>query len=228
LANQLLKQERERRGWSQARVAEQIESDPGTISRWERGISSPSPFFRERLCQLYGKTTEELGLLDEAAGDPIAATTEIAAGNGAEKSGAAHMPFATSRASPAAKIPNPTRALACFCVAFGWLGSLLTLLVSRSNAFVNFYALQSCFVFGAASAALAAVIITLPATASVPVLRAVVPLGGILLAALTLFVWGISLVQAARGEQYHFPFIGNYCARLAAQLATANDSPINA
>ena len=69
MSNPNLKYEREQRGWSQARVAEQIGTDPGTISRWERGFSSPSPYFRERLGQLYGKTAEELGLLEQRQTD---------------------------------------------------------------------------------------------------------------------------------------------------------------
>ena len=61
--NRRLKQARELRGWSQAKVAEQIGTDATTVSRWERGLFSPTPYFRERLCQLFGKNAEELGLL---------------------------------------------------------------------------------------------------------------------------------------------------------------------
>ena len=50
--NRRLKQERELRGWSQAKVAEQIGTDATTVSRWERGLFSPTPYFRERLCTL--------------------------------------------------------------------------------------------------------------------------------------------------------------------------------
>ncbi len=64
-ANQRLKMEREVRGWSQAKVAEAVEADPASISRWERGISSPYPYFREKLCTLFGKNAYELGLLGE-------------------------------------------------------------------------------------------------------------------------------------------------------------------
>ena len=64
-ANQRLKMEREVRGWSQAKVAEAVEADPASISRWERGISSPYPYFREKLCVLFGKNAYELGLMGE-------------------------------------------------------------------------------------------------------------------------------------------------------------------
>lgn len=63
-SNRRLKQARELRGWSQAKVAEQIGTDATTVSRWERGLFSPTPYFRERLCTLFGKNAQELGLLD--------------------------------------------------------------------------------------------------------------------------------------------------------------------
>lgn len=62
--NRRLKQARELRGWSQAKVAEQIGTDATTVSRWERGLFSPTPYFRERLCALFSKNAEELGLLE--------------------------------------------------------------------------------------------------------------------------------------------------------------------
>lgn len=62
--NRRLKQVRELRGWSQAKVAEQIGTDATTVSRWERGVFSPTPYFRERLCKLFSKNAEELGLLE--------------------------------------------------------------------------------------------------------------------------------------------------------------------
>jgi transcriptional regulator with XRE-family HTH domain len=64
--NRRLKQARELRGWSQAKVAEAIGTDATTVSRWERGLFSPTPYFRERLCKLFGKNAEELGLLEPA------------------------------------------------------------------------------------------------------------------------------------------------------------------
>ena len=63
-SNRRLKQVRELRGWSQAKVAEQIGTDATTVSRWERGLFSPTPYFRERLCTLFDKNAEELGLLE--------------------------------------------------------------------------------------------------------------------------------------------------------------------
>lgn len=62
--NNQLRRERELRGWSQARVAEEIGTTALNISRWERGISMPYPHFREQLCALFGKDAEALGLLE--------------------------------------------------------------------------------------------------------------------------------------------------------------------
>jgi transcriptional regulator with XRE-family HTH domain len=62
--NRRLKQARELRGWSQARVAEMIGTDATTVSRWERGLFLPTPYFREKLCECFGKNAEELGLLE--------------------------------------------------------------------------------------------------------------------------------------------------------------------
>jgi tetratricopeptide (TPR) repeat protein/transcriptional regulator with XRE-family HTH domain len=67
--NVRLKRERELRGWSQARVAEELGTDPVTVGRWERGQSFPYPYFREKLCRLFGKNADELGLVQDNAGD---------------------------------------------------------------------------------------------------------------------------------------------------------------
>jgi predicted ATPase len=52
------------RGWSQAYVAHEVgAAGPYCVSRWERGVVSPSPYYRERLCRLFGRNAEELGLI---------------------------------------------------------------------------------------------------------------------------------------------------------------------
>ena len=57
-----LKVEREMRGWSQARVAKELGTTTRTVSRWELGLATPYPYYREQLCILFGKTAQELGL----------------------------------------------------------------------------------------------------------------------------------------------------------------------
>lgn len=63
-----LRQERELHSWSQEQVAEMVGTTAPNVSRWERGITLPSLFFRQKLSELFGKSAEELGVL-EAAND---------------------------------------------------------------------------------------------------------------------------------------------------------------
>lgn len=61
--HEILKYQREIRGWSQARMAEEIGTTPNRISAWERNISFPSAYFREKLCSQLDMDARELGLL---------------------------------------------------------------------------------------------------------------------------------------------------------------------
>jgi transcriptional regulator with XRE-family HTH domain len=65
IPNKQLKYARELCGWTRSYVAERVESDPRTVGRWERGNTFPSPYHRQRLCELFGKNAEELGLIKE-------------------------------------------------------------------------------------------------------------------------------------------------------------------
>jgi peptidoglycan hydrolase-like protein with peptidoglycan-binding domain/DNA-binding XRE family transcriptional regulator len=59
-----LRRERELRGWSQQHVADAIGAPAASyLSRWERGAVSPSPYYQERLCELFGRDAEQLGFL---------------------------------------------------------------------------------------------------------------------------------------------------------------------
>lgn len=65
-----LKYERERRGWTLEYVATLINCpDPHMIGRWERGITSPSPRYRQALCELFGKDAEALGFILKEPGE---------------------------------------------------------------------------------------------------------------------------------------------------------------
>ncbi len=56
---------------TQAQVAEYTGVDVGTVSRWERGIHQPYACHSKKLCELFGKTAQELGLVpSEAEADP--------------------------------------------------------------------------------------------------------------------------------------------------------------
>jgi transcriptional regulator with XRE-family HTH domain/tetratricopeptide (TPR) repeat protein len=69
--NERLRRARVLRGWSQQRVADHINAllgdehaDRQLVYRWETGKRSPGPFYRERLCQVFKMTAEELGLVE--------------------------------------------------------------------------------------------------------------------------------------------------------------------
>jgi transcriptional regulator with XRE-family HTH domain len=60
--HQQLRYERERRGWSQADVADKMGCDTKTVGRWESGERLPRPYHRQELCEIFGKNAEEFGL----------------------------------------------------------------------------------------------------------------------------------------------------------------------
>src|SRR5215470_12373425 len=71
MPNQRLRYERERRGWSQQELADQVGTTPLNISRWERGETIPGPHFRLKLSEVFGKSPYELGLVSERSADPL-------------------------------------------------------------------------------------------------------------------------------------------------------------
>lgn len=75
-SNDYLKREREIRGWSQARLAQEIGTTAVNIGRWERGASIPSPYFRERLCITFGKDAQALGLVPKDEEHSLLGTTK--------------------------------------------------------------------------------------------------------------------------------------------------------
>lgn len=58
-----LSEERKRHKWSQQELADRIGTTQNNVSRWELGITTPSPYYRTKLCALFGKEASELGLL---------------------------------------------------------------------------------------------------------------------------------------------------------------------
>jgi len=63
--NLQLKQARTHQGWSQEHVAQEVGTDAFTVSRWERGVTAPSPHFRPKICALFGMSALELGLVPQ-------------------------------------------------------------------------------------------------------------------------------------------------------------------
>ena len=62
-----LKQERELRAWTQSEVAERIGTTQVNVSRWEKGITIPGPYYRQKLGELFSKSVDELGLIPPKA-----------------------------------------------------------------------------------------------------------------------------------------------------------------
>ena len=60
-----LTQARQSQGLSQAQLAEYIGTTFVNISRWERGLTAPSPLFRAKLCALFEKTEDELSFFPQ-------------------------------------------------------------------------------------------------------------------------------------------------------------------
>jgi peptide/nickel transport system substrate-binding protein len=61
--NERLRRARSLKGWSQADLAEQVGTSFEIVSRWERGVTIPSPYYRERLCAVLGQSAEDLWLV---------------------------------------------------------------------------------------------------------------------------------------------------------------------
>jgi tetratricopeptide (TPR) repeat protein/transcriptional regulator with XRE-family HTH domain len=53
--------------WSQQDVADRIGTTHLNVSRWERGLTKPGPYFRSKLCSLFGKSEQELDLASTPA-----------------------------------------------------------------------------------------------------------------------------------------------------------------
>ena len=55
---------RKKQGWSQRDVAAHLGTTQHNVSRWEQGITTPGQYFQAKLCTLFGKSAEELGLIE--------------------------------------------------------------------------------------------------------------------------------------------------------------------
>ncbi len=63
--NECLKRERVLHNWTQADLAGFLGTDGYTVNRWECGRTRPSLFFIQKLCDVFGKSADDLGLLHE-------------------------------------------------------------------------------------------------------------------------------------------------------------------
>src|SRR5437667_1996162 len=71
IPDEWLKRARHEQGWTQAELAEKLDTSFETVSRWERGTKALGAFYRKKLCDVFGKTAEELGFLVDPAAPPI-------------------------------------------------------------------------------------------------------------------------------------------------------------
>jgi transcriptional regulator with XRE-family HTH domain len=70
LKNDLLRKARETHGWTQRRLAEELNIGENTVRAWENGLRSPGIAMRNRLCEVFGRTAAQLGLVSEEPGMP--------------------------------------------------------------------------------------------------------------------------------------------------------------
>lgn len=64
-----LRRAREQQAWTQSEVAERIGTTQINVSRWETGLTMPSPYYRHKLGELFGKSIQELGLIPESGAE---------------------------------------------------------------------------------------------------------------------------------------------------------------
>lgn len=76
-----LRQERERRGWTQSEVAERIRTTRVNVGRWENRQTFPGPYYRQKLAELYGKSLQELDLIPEGAEEHDEASVPLTENN---------------------------------------------------------------------------------------------------------------------------------------------------
>ncbi|MBO0782563.1 MAG: helix-turn-helix domain-containing protein, partial [Ktedonobacteraceae bacterium] len=69
--NKLLQQARLAGGWTQRSLADELKVEEQTVSSWERGIRSPYPETRARLCEVLQMTPEELGFTTGKQQEPV-------------------------------------------------------------------------------------------------------------------------------------------------------------
>lgn len=59
--NEKLIAARKNKNWSQGKACNEVGVDLRTYQRWERGETTPQPFYRDKLCKVFGMSLEHLG-----------------------------------------------------------------------------------------------------------------------------------------------------------------------
>jgi transcriptional regulator with XRE-family HTH domain len=65
IRNDRLRRAREEHNLTQEELAREIGTSPLTVSRWELGVQTPQPHYREKLCTLFTLSPQELGLIQD-------------------------------------------------------------------------------------------------------------------------------------------------------------------
>lgn len=99
--NHRLREAREACHWSQQEVADRIGATGNTVSRWELGQTTPSPYFRAKLSALFAQSAEALGLVDE----------HIATAPAFLVNGSTTMLYSAERQKSVWYVPHPRNAL---------------------------------------------------------------------------------------------------------------------
>jgi len=214
--NEVLRQERKKRGWSQARVAEQIDTDAVNISRWERGYATPSPYFREKLCLLFEKNARDLGFLqDEQSREERQPLPFAPPSNPAPlQESSEHQQQCQNSEVPG----HMARLLAVQSYLFGWVSGLLLFLLNR-NRFVRFHSLQSLLFFSISNvlsliclAFLVFLAFLKKTPTNNPTAISFIGMALLLFFALlnffTFVVWIVGMFEAWQGRSYRLPFVG--------------------
>ena len=218
--NEILKREREQRGWSQARLAEPIGTDAATVSRWERGYATPSPYFREHLCRLFEKSAQDLGLLPEKQAEseqkPSPSPSPLQAASCEERSGP-QLPDQQAHG-----VDQLSRRLASLSYLLGWVSGIFLFLLVREKRFVRFHSVQSLLFFGGSqvlSMTLLVGLVLLSATEVAHPSWQQYPEAGLALLLLlnilfTVIVWMLGMIQAWQGRPYQLPFVGHWSEQI--------------
>src|SRR5258707_3395654 len=220
--NEILKGEREQRGWSQARLAELIGTDAATVSRWERGYATPSPYFREHLCRLFEKRTEDLGFLPDKQAEseqkPSPSPSPLQEASCEERSGPQRPD------QQAHGVDQLSRRLASLSYLLGWVSGLFLVLLVREKRFVRFHSVQSLLFCGGSqvlSMTLLVGLVLLSATEVAHPSWQQYPEAGLALLLLlnllfTVIVWMLGMIQAGQGRSYQLPFVGQWSEQIVA------------
>lgn len=179
------------------------------MSRWERGFSSPSPYYREKLCNLFEKSAQGLGFLSPADHTD-------------EKEPIESQPPASSQPEQqivrTPSLPSrKARILAALSYLCWWASGLPILLLNSQDDFVLFHSLQSVLFFGSVSLleGLCIWLMNLPLS------------NGVLLPLVFFFIvlnvvawpsWIVGIVRASQGSSSKLPFVGAVSEKLATAM----------